>query len=215
MTKIIIIGGKGSAVNIGEQIVDARERFGSKSEFIGWAIDDESLGQSIGGYPVLCKPRELVAKFPFNDVGFIFALYKPEEMKERVALLKSYGISLEKFVTFVHPTTYVARSAKVGEGTVILANSTINSNVTIGNFNIINSNIVIEHDSVIEKSNFIAASVCVGSHVFIQNGVFIGLDSTIKENLEIGDFAYVGMGSNVIRSVGVGETVVGNPARPI
>jgi hypothetical protein len=40
MTKVIVIGGKGTAVVVAEQIVDARTRYGVPIEFIGFAFDD-------------------------------------------------------------------------------------------------------------------------------------------------------------------------------
>jgi len=211
--KIIIIGGKGTAINIAEQIIQARLIHGRSVEFLGYAIDDESLGDSINGYPVLCKINELKEKYNYPDVGFIFALFKPDKMKERKALLRSYGIDAIRFTTFVHPLATLARNVTLGMGSVILSHSTLHTQVKIGNFTIINSNVVVEHNTVIGDSNFISASVCIGSHITIGCGTFIGLNSTLRENVRIGDYAFVGMGSNVINDVGPGKVVYGNPAK--
>ncbi|MEW5943865.1 MAG: NeuD/PglB/VioB family sugar acetyltransferase [Pseudomonadota bacterium] len=213
MDKVIIIGGKGTAINIAEQIVNATETYNAKIEFLGFAIDDESLGRSINGYPVLCKTTELGRKYSQLDVKFIFALYKPQEMKKRVALLKSYGIDEKRFASFIHPSAYIGKSARLGVGNVVLSHTSIQSNVRIGNFNIINSGVAIEHDSSMKDCNFIAAGVCVGANVRINDGAFIGLNSTVREDVNIGDFAFVGMGSNVLRDVHAETTVFGNPAR--
>jgi len=212
--KVIIIGGKGTAVNIAEQIIDAAKNFESKVEFLGYSIDDESLGDSINGYPILCKTKELRDKYNHqSDVKFIFALYKPEKLKERTALLSSYGIEASKFTNFVHPSVYLSGAIKTGTGNVILSNSSVHYGVEIGNYNIINSNTVIEHETKLGSTNFIAASVCIGAKVNIGNGCFIGLNSTIKENVTISDYSFVGMASNVLQDVGEGQTVFGNPAR--
>jgi hypothetical protein len=61
--KVIILGGIGTAVNIAEQMIDARERFGLKDEFIGFAFDNESFGSTINGFPLLCKTYDAFAKF--------------------------------------------------------------------------------------------------------------------------------------------------------
>jgi sugar O-acyltransferase (sialic acid O-acetyltransferase NeuD family) len=213
MRKIIIFGGKGTAINIADHIVDAANRFGEKIRLLGFAIDDPSLGNSINGYPVLCKTNEVAARYTHRDVEFIFALYKPERMKERVAILGSYGIDPSRFASFVHPSCYVSASARIGRGTVILSHCSINANVTLGNFNIVNSSVVVEHDSSLANYVFVAAGTCIGANVHIKDGAFLGLKSTIREQLTIGNYAFIGMGSNVLRDVSDGITVYGNPAR--
>jgi len=212
--KIIIIGGKGTAVNIADQIIDAQKVYGEPIEFLGYSIDDSSLGKLIDGYPVLCNTQDLNDKFGlYSDVKFIFSLYKPEKMKERVKLLKSYGISPNKFHNFIHPSSYISKNIKIGVGNVVLSHCSIHSNIQIGDYNIFNSNVVIEHDTHIKNNNFIAASVCVGSNVNVHNGVFIGLNSSIRENICIHDYAFIGMGSNVLRGVEANKVAFGNPAK--
>lgn len=213
MTKIIVIGGKGTAVCIGEQIVHAQKNFSAPVEFLGWAIDDPTLGDSINGYPVLCKTRELVTRFPQPDVKFIFALYKPDKMRERVQLLKQLELEPSRMATFVHPLAVVLASARIGSGTVVLSHTTIHSNVTIGACAILCPHVTLEHDTQLGDCNFVAAGACIGSHVRIGNGTFVGLNSTVREGVTLGDFAFVGMGANVLQSVKADELVYGNPAR--
>ncbi|MFY0518401.1 hypothetical protein ACOMCU_11305 [Lysinibacillus sp. UGB7] len=213
MQKIIIIGGKGTAINIAEQIDNASKKFGENIELLGFSIDDPSLGKEINGFPVLCSTMDLKKYDRYSDVKYIFALYRPDKMEDRVNLLKSYNISLNKFTNFIHPSSYIARSATIGIGNVILSHSTINSNVKMGNFNIVNNNVVVEHDTNINDYNFIAAGNCIGSNVKLHDGTFIGLNSTIRENLDIENYSFVGMNSNVTRNVNKRQTVYGNPAR--
>lgn len=213
MSKIIIIGGKGTAVNIAEQITEASRCHSLDAEVVGFAIDDESLGQSIYGFPVVCKTHEARDKFAGQDVQFIFSLYKPECMRERAELLRSYRIPSDRFYTFVHPLAYVSSSATLGVGNVILSNTTVQAGARIGDYNIINSNVVVEHEADIGSNNFIAASVCIGARVQIGAGVFVGLKSGIREDLTVGDFSFVGMCSNVLSDVRPGHLVFGNPAK--
>ncbi len=213
MDRVVIIGGKGTAVNIAEQILQSRSQYGTPFELLGFALDDPDLGDSINGFPVLCKTRDVLAKFTSMDVKFLFSLYKPAQMKERVALLKSYAIPRDRFLTFVHPLAYVAPSAQLGVGNVVLANSTIQSNVTVGDHNVINSQVLIEHNATLHDSNFIAGAVTIGSAVKIGIGNFIGLNASVREGVCIRDYTFIGMASNVLRDVQTDATVFGNPAR--
>lgn len=211
--KIIIIGGKGTAIDIGEQIVNAREQFNSNLELLGWAIDDQSPGSEIHGFPVLCRPRDLAEKFDSPDIKLIFSLYKADKMEERVNLLLSYEIAPSRFANFVHPMVYMAKSATMGVGNVILSHTSIFSNVRVGNYNVFYSGSIIGHDTQIGNYNFFS-TVDVGSENVVGDGVFIGMNSTIRGELNIGDYAFIGMGSNVVSNVDAHQVVFGNPAKP-
>lgn len=213
--KIIVIGGKGTASNIAYQINDARNNYNSKDELLGISIDDETLGSEINGIPILCKTNEISEKYnKFKDVKYIFALYKSTCMKERVALLNSYKIDINKFCNFIHPSAvYLGNEDYIGLGNVIFSQCTIHQNVKMGNFNIINSNVVIEHDTIISDCNFVAASCCLGSNIKMGTGNFIGLNSTIRENVVLNDYSFVGMGSNVLDDIELESVYYGNPAK--
>lgn len=213
MDKVIIIGGKGSAVVIAEQIYDTQSKIGG-IEFLGFAFDDETMGDSINDFPILCKTYEVYEKYKkYDDVKFIYQLYRPDLMKERIELLNSFRIPNNKYFTFIHHSATVAKSAKIGCGTAIMANSVINSNAVIGNHCTIHSNTLIGHDTQLGSYNFFAAHNAVGSSTIIGDGNFFGLNCTTNNYIEIGNYNFVGMASNVIKGLGTDQKVYGNPAK--
>ncbi|MDQ3190815.1 MAG: acetyltransferase [Bacteroidota bacterium] len=214
MEKVVIIGGKGTAIVVAEQIYDAQIKHGSPIEFLGFAFDDESFGQEINGFPILTKTTLAYEKYKkYNDVKFIFQLYRPDLLKERIALLQTYLIPEERFCTFVHPSCMISRSAKIGTGTVIMANTIVNPNAEIGKFCTIQSNATIGHDSKMGDFNFIAAQTTVGNLV-MGNRNFLGINVTTNNFITIGNDCFVGMASNVVKSIPSGSKVYGNPAKP-
>lgn len=214
MEKIIIIGGKGAAIVLADQIMHAVEYYNARYEVIGYCIDDQSLGDSINGVPVLCKLSQLASKFDhLEDVKYFFALYKPVCMEERVKLLKSMNLPISKFTNFIHPLAFVAPSATLGTGNVICSNVTVNCNAKIGNFNTLNGNVLFGHDSCLGNYNILAGSVTVSSEILIGNGNFFGLNSTIRDRIRIGDYNIVGMASVVLHDIDSRTTVVGSPAK--
>lgn len=211
--KIIIIGGKGSAIVVADQIFDAQNK-GSAVEFLGFAFDDLSMGNEIAGFPIIGGTREIYSKFStYSDVKFIFQLYRPDLMKERIDLLTSLNIPGERFATFIHPSVMLSRNAQIGKGTAIMANCVINSNVIIGKHCTIHSNSLIGHDTNIGDYNFIAAHNVIGSNNMIGNANFFGLNSTFNNYLTIDDGIFVAMASNVIKPLPSGSKVRGNPAK--
>lgn len=213
-TKVVVIGGKGSAVVVGEQIYDAQIK-GADVEFLGYAFDDECYGSEINGFPIVAKTKDVYTKFK-NDpnVKFIYQLFRPDLMNERIELLNSYQIPCDRFFTFIHPSCVVSPSAKIGLGSSIMANSVVNSNVVIGIHCTIHSNSLVGHDTILGNYNFIAAHNAIGSNNVIGKANFFGLNSSFNNYLNIGDNCFVGMASNVIKSISDNTKVYGNPAKP-
>lgn len=211
--KVIFIGGRGTAIVVADQMWDAKQRYGMDIEVLGLALDDRSSGDEINGYPILCDIKDLYDKYgKYDDVKFIYQLYRPDVMRERTAILNNLNIPMEKFATFIHPSVMVAKSAKIGVGNVILANAVVNCNAIIGNFNTVNSGTLLGHDIAIGNNNYFAGQVCVGSGLTIGNMNFIGLNTSIRNGITIGDGNIVGMSSNITKSVGNDNVLYGNPA---
>jgi len=216
-TKIIIIGGKGTAINIAEGIYDAEKRYGEKIECLGFAFDDESFGEFINGFPLLCKTTDLMIKYgKFEDVKFIFQMNHQEKMKERALLVKSYNIPNEKWFTFIHPSAYVSKSARIGHGSVIFANCAVHANTVIGNHCTLSSLTTIGHDTYLGNHVFMATHVCIGSSVHINDNVFFGQNTTVSGSLSINENNIIGLGASVIKNIKeTNKVLVGTPAKVI
>lgn len=214
MEKVIVMGGKGTAVVVAEQIYDAQVKHKANIELLGFAFDDEAYGSEINGFPVLAKTTEMYEKYKkYDDVKFVFQMYRQDILPDRIKLKESYGIPEERFFTFVHPTCTVARSATIGTGTIIMANTVINPNAQIGKFCTFQSNALIGHDAKIGNYNFIAAHAIV-ANLTMGNRNFIGINASTNNYITIGDDCFVAMGANVIKSIESGIKVMGNPAKP-
>lgn len=213
MKKIILIGGRGTAIVIADQIYDAYQRFGMQIEVLGLALDDRTQGNAINGYPILCEIKDVYPKYrKYDDVFFIYQLYRPDVIPERVQILKNLKIPEEKFYNFIHPTVMLSKSAHIGIGNVILANAILNSNVKLGNFNTINSGTLLGHDIQIGNYNYFAGQVCIGSGLSIKDENFFGLNTSIRNGISIGSRNIVGMASNITKDVSDDCILYGNPA---
>lgn len=211
--KIVLIGGRGTAIVVADQIYDAHQRFGMDIEVLGLALDDHSGGDDVSGYPILCDIKDAYKKFEkYDDVKFIYQLYRPDVLRERVQLLESLNIPLEKFANFIHPSVMMAKTAKFGYGNVFLANVVVNCNAVIGNFNTFNSFALIGHDCKMGDYNYFAGHISVGSGMTLGNMNFIGVNSSLRNGLTIGDENIVGMLSNLTKPLGDKAVAYGNPA---
>ncbi len=211
--KIIIIGGRGTPTVIADQIEDARTRCGMNIEVLGLALDDLSGGPSVNGYPILCPIRELHEQYgKYDDVKYIYQLYRMDVLKERSKILYELDFPAEKYCNFIHPSVMIARSVNIGYGNVILCNCSVNTNSRIGNFNTFLYGTHFGHDTTMGNNNFVASQACIGSGLHIGDMNFVGLKATLGNNIHIGNRNIVGQCSNVLKELSDDLTVIGNPA---
>lgn len=211
--EVVIFGGKGTAVNVAEQIEHARRVYGYPMKVVGFAIDDASLGPEIASLPVVSGVMGAWQKYRQTAVEFIFALFRPDVMAERMALLRQLGIPASRFANFIHPTAYVSPSVTLGYGNVVMSHTSLHHRVSLGSFNIVNANVVIEHETAIEDGVFLAASACIGARTKIGAGTFVGLNATIREDVRIAGYSFVGMGACVLDHIETPSVVFGVPAK--
>ncbi|MDZ7821451.1 MAG: acetyltransferase [Candidatus Marinimicrobia bacterium] len=209
--KVLIAGGYGAAMVIGQSIADANLRGYNEYEFCGF-INDRAEEKFIGEYPV---------KGGFSDIPrlkkegycFISAIHKIGGQKLRSKLFDPYSLDDKDFATFIHPLAYVSPDVEIHSGTVVLANASISSGATIGKMTLIMSNVSIGHNNKIGDHCFFTANSCAGSYLNIGKGVWIGLNSTILGKLHIGDYSAIGAGAVITKNIGEDELWIGNPGR--
>ena len=108
----------------------------------------------------------------------------------------------------------------IGDGSILCPFVTLTSNITLGKCFHANLYSYVEHDCVIGDFVTFAPGVKCNGNVKIGDMVYIGAGAVIHQGtndtpLFIGDGATIGMGAVVLNDVHAGQTVVGNPARPI
>lgn len=141
--------------------------------------------------------------------------------------------------TSVWDNAHIRHGAKLGEECIVGGKSYIAYDVEIGNRVKINAMVYICYGVTIEDGVMISAGTIFTNDQFpratttdllqlrssdpddethttrVREGATIGAGAIIGNNLEIGRFAMVGMGSVVTRSVPDFHLVVGNPARSV
>lgn len=118
-----------------------------------------------------------------------------------------------KCMTVVHPSSSLARTVVIGEGTFVARNVAVNPLVSVGKNSILNTSCTIEHECIIGNNVHIAPGAVLAGNVVINDGVFIGANAVVKQGISIGRNATIGAGSVILRNVEENQVVVGNPAR--
>lgn len=155
--------------------------------FAGY-IDDYTKGEGvIGSFDeaiALCPPEShvIVLGVGYNNLQVRWRIF------ERV---KAAGY---RVATLIHRRAYVRDPANIGEGSVIMANATLDCNAKTGEAVVLWPGVVVNHDSCIGRNTFLSpsATICgfveVGEHTFIGAGavvvdhVIVPPESFIKAN---------------------------------
>ena len=144
-----------------------------------------------------------------ND-KIIIAIGDNELRKKKVIELK--GLI---FNTAIHPSAIVSNNINIGEGSVIMATSIINTGAKIGKHVIINTGALIEHDCIIEDFAHVSPKAALAGNVTVKEGAQVGINSSVRQGITIGKWAVVGAGAVIVKDVPDYAVVVGNPGKII
>lgn len=132
--------------------------------------------------------------------------------KIRAEISQKYRLN---YLTLIHKDAVVSKFSKIGKGTVVMANTTINPDAIIGQHCIINTASVIEHDCKIEDFVHISPNASLAGSVTVGEGTHIGIGASVIQGVKIGKWTTVGAGAVVLKDVPDYAVVVGNPAKII
>lgn len=148
----------------------------------------------------------------FKELSFYIGLgYKHLALRQKICeqlLQNNFDLP-----SFVHRTTYVNPTAKIGAGVYIYPMCTIDQEVEIGYGTMLNNSVTLSHNTIIDACTFIAPGVTVAGNVRVGKHCFIGSGSVIANNVSVGNDVKIGIGTVVAKNIGESCSVIGNPMK--
>ena len=146
----------------------------------------------------------------FKNLHFIPTLgYLSKNLKFEILnylIEKEYNI-----FSFIHPTAFVSKNAKIGKGVIIYPLCNIDQGVVIEDGTIILNSAIIAHDTHIGKCTYIAPGVCLSGYIVIGELSFIGTSATIANNITVGKNSTIAIGTCLTKNIEEESFVIGNP----
>lgn len=116
---------------------------------------------------------------------------------------------------FKSPRAYVAESAGLMGGHILLPGACLSSDCEAGHGLVVGFNSTVGHDVTLGEFVTVSSQVDLCGGVTVGAGAFIGSGARVLPGVTIGAGAYVGAGAVVVKNVPPGVRVFGNPARTL
>lgn len=178
-------------------------------------VDDKPQGEVLNGHRVLTYQEFL--ETPASERHIVLAIANSavrESLDRRCTRdgIRPWSVRAANIV--------MMDEVQIGAGAILCPFVTLTSNIRIGRCFHANLYSYVEHDCVIGDYVTFAPAVKCNGNIVIEDHAYIGAGAIIKQGkpgrpLVIGRGAVVGMGAVVTKDVAPGETVVGNPAKPL
>lgn len=124
-------------------------------------------------------------------------------------LMTRHGLRVEPLV---HPLSFIASSAVLGDGTQILAHALVAADAHLGAACIVNHKASVDHECQLADGVHVAPMATLCGCVNVAACAMIGAGAVVLPRLHIGRGSIVGAGAVVTRDVPDQVIVVGNPA---
>ncbi len=121
----------------------------------------------------------------------------------------------ERLGTAIHPFASVAKSATIGEGSMISAGAIVLPRAVIGRGVLLNTKASVDHDSVVGDFAHISPGATVGGRCRIGEETLIALGASVASGIHVGARTVVGAGGVVVRYLPDDVTAWGVPARVV
>lgn len=205
------------ASGFGREIIPlVRESLGmraSETELV--FIDDGAKVSEINSYQIINYESFLARSVMEKSVTV--AIANSQVRQTIFANLKRDGI---KILDVKASNVVCMDEVSLGEGSILSPFVTLTSNIKVGVGFQANIYSYIGHDCVVGDYVTFAPGVRCNGNIEIADHAYIGTGAILKQGrpgkpLKIGKGAIVGMGAVVTKNVPAGQTVIGNPAKPL
>jgi len=205
---LLVIGSSGHA----SVLVDAIELAG-RYKVVGYLDDTRVCDTVRGNYRVLGGLNDAPTICAERHISDVVIAIGDNWWRRRVQQKLSEKCPQLRFPKILHPSAILAKSAEIGEGTVILAASHVGPASRVGAFCILNTGSSIDHDCQMENFSSIGPGTFAGGLAKIGECSAIGVGACISDRISIGRHTVVGTGAVVVRDIPDLVVAYGNPAR--
>lgn len=210
MKEMVFWGATGQAKVLKECMQD------SGLELVALFDNDDHLAPPFPGIPLFFGKdgfEDWMKRMHSNDpVGFLVAI-GGSRGRDRIEIqdyLQSRGL-----VPLIakHRTAFIAENVAIGEGSQVLAQSSVCVETVVGRGCIINTGATVDHECRLHDGVHIGPGAHLAGCVKVERYAMVGTGAVVSPRVVVGEESVVGAGAVVTGDVPSRTVVVGNPAR--
>jgi sugar O-acyltransferase (sialic acid O-acetyltransferase NeuD family) len=118
-----------------------------------------------------------------------------------------------ELATVIHPSAWVAPSARVGAGVAVCPFACVGPDAEVGDLGLLNVYASAGHDARLGRASVLAPYGVVGGHGVLEDEVFLATHAVVAPRRRVGEGSVVSAGSVALRDVPPRSLALGNPAR--
>lgn len=211
MKKIVIIGSGGHAKVVLSEILLLKKFkiLGFIDDFIptGTLIDKENNLFNIGKIKDL---KSIVDKNTCGIIGIGENYIRKKIVQDIKRIIKNFC-----WAKIISKNAIISKKVDIGEGTVIIPGSVINTGTKIGKHCVINTRSSVGHDNYFSDYSSCGPGSTIGGGVFVGESSYLGIGCTIKNGINIKENTIIGGHSFVNKNCEKNSLYFGVPAKKI
>lgn len=210
MENIIIFGASGHAKVIID-IIESQKKY----NIVGIIDDFKSSRETLLGYSILGKTKDLeeITRAHGTSKGIIAIgdnWVRNNIYHKIISILPEF-----EFATLIHKNAVISKHSEIGQGSVVMAGTTVNPGSQIGQHCILNTNSSLDHDCKMNSFSSLAPGVTTGGNVTVGEFSAISLGAKIIHGKSVGEHTVVGAGSVVLNDIPSLSVAYGCPAKTV
>lgn len=217
MTNFVLIGGGALAIEVASYVADINK----STELNKNQTELLFVSDIVSTLPMRDKDLESVLGYKPNyntnlhdvdnlrEKSFVICIGDPKTRYKISKELEELNANLGKII---HPTAYIAATAKISAGAVICPHAFVGPFAQIDKNVLINVHATIGHDVFVGLAAVLSPGVHMNGHSRCGAASFVGSGATLNPKTELGDFSMLSAGSVLTKKVGDGFLMHGNPA---
>ena len=208
MSKLIIFGGGG----LGSEVLEYINDLDNKKIQIAGIIDEgkENLNNLFKIFNKEFHHYKSIEEAPINGYKYLIAIMDPTIRSKIFTILSQKNA---EFINLIHPNSYVAKSASIGNGVIICPFAYIGANAKIHDNAVINIYASVGHDVTIGRSSFIGPNSSFLGNSECGEKVFVGSGSSINVGIKVGSQSKLSYNSFLTKSCPEKSLASGSPAK--
>ena len=119
------------------------------------------------------------------------------------------------WIKLISKHAHISKNVSIGDGSLIVAGTTINNNTSIGKHCLINTSSSVDHDCNLKDYSSLGPGVTMGGNVNLGKLSFVGIGSTVKHKINIKENSVIGGHSYVNKDCKKNYLYFGVPIKKI